>query len=77
MTRAQRRLTDLMRAGNELWWFGDHGPQLDGLDDGVYWPQRRTVRALLRAGVLRWCDYLNQTQRECGICRIEMTEATT
>jgi hypothetical protein len=58
-----------MRAGHRLWWHGDDGPEIEG-----YWPQKRTVRAMLKAGLLRWRPWANDTQRKCGICEIEAVE---
>lgn len=72
MTKAQRTLVQRMKAGCTLMWYGDNGPELD---DFPHWPQKRTVRALLKSGVLKWCDYLNQTHRECGIRGIVLADA--
>lgn len=71
LTATQVRLVTLMRDGRRLMWFGDNGPELDGTPS---WPQKRTVRDLLKRGVLEWGDYLNDTQRECGICPIVLTD---
>lgn len=56
-----------MKAGARLCWYGDNGPELGGFP---FWPQKRTVRALLQSGHLKWKDYLTPTHRECGICEI-------
>ena len=67
MTRrlsAAQALVVRMRAGDRLWWFGDSGPEIDGRS---FWPQKRTVRVLLRSGVLAWAPPANETQRRCGI----------
>lgn len=70
MTIAQRKLIERMQAGHRLWWFGDNGPELIGCP---FWPQKRTVRALLRAGVLQWKPPQNKAQAESGICELELT----
>lgn len=67
-TPAQSRLLRLMREGRRLWWFGGAGPELEG---HPFWPQKRTVRALLKAGRLRWLPCRNDTQCSCGICELE------
>jgi hypothetical protein len=59
-----------MEAGQTLMWFGNNGPELY---DYPSWPQKRTVRALLREGVLRWLPAHNETQRSCGIYPIGVT----
>jgi hypothetical protein len=71
LTKTQARLVDLMRDGGRLCWFGDNGPELTG---HPFWPQMRTVRALLEAGVLRWKPYENDTQKECGIRELELID---
>ena len=65
-TTQQDVLADL-RAGQSLFWFGDNGPEISGRPR---WPQKRTVRAMLAKGILRWLPAHNQTQQECGICQI-------
>lgn len=71
LTATQRELLMLMAAGSRLMWFGDAGPELSGRP---LWPQKRTVRALIRAGFLRWGDYLNESQRMTGIVPVELTD---
>ena len=71
LTRPQQQVVDGLRAGHSLMWFGDNGPEMEGR---CFWPQRGTVRAMLRKGVLQWKEYANDTQRECGICGLELTE---
>lgn len=71
MTPAQKRVVDELRAGSNLFWFGDYGPQMSGHN---CWPQKRTVRAMIRDGVLRWKEYANESQRECGICELELVK---
>jgi len=68
---ARLRLVELMRAGHRLMWCGDHGPELEGCDN---WPQKRTVRSLIRDGVLKWSPPHNRTQDECGIYPIVLAE---
>ena len=70
MTSAQQQVIDDLRAGRRLWWFGDNGPEMSGRP---FWPQKRTVRAMLKSGLLRWKPYANATQRQCGICELEAT----
>jgi hypothetical protein len=53
-----------------MWW-GDAGPELDGFP---FWPQKRTVRSLIRDGVLKWSPPHNRTQDECGIYPIVLAE---
>ncbi len=72
LSATQRRLIRLMAAGRRLGWFGDNGPELAGTP---FWPQKRTVRALIRLGLLEWCEYSNKTQREAGICQLVLTAA--
>lgn len=67
MTKAQKLLVERMKAGHKLVWSGDHGPELAGYP---MWPQKRTVRALLKAGVLRWLPYRTDSQRQAGISPI-------
>ena len=69
MTRTQERLVSLMRKGHRLWWYGDNGPELEEFS---FWPQKRTVRALLSQGILEWAEYANKNQREAGICEIQL-----
>ena len=68
MSTAQQQVLDDLRNGRRLWWFGDNGPEMSGRP---FWPQKRTVRAMLRDGLLRWKPYNNKTQEECGICELE------
>ena len=68
---ARLRLVELMRRGYTLLWWGDNGPELDGFP---FWPQRRTVRSLIRDGVLKRGPANNRTQDECGIYPIVLTE---
>lgn len=70
LSSTQRELLTLMAAGHRLMWFGDSGPEIDCRE---MWPQKVTVRALIRDGFLRWGEYQNQTHRECGICPVELT----
>lgn len=72
MTKTQTKLVTLMRSGLRLVWHGDSGPELEG---HPFWPQKRTVRALLRSGVLKWGEPLNETQRQCGICPVMIGDA--
>ncbi len=69
LTRTQRHLIERMQTGHRLWWYGDNGPELMGF---LCWPQKRTVRALLRAGVLRWKPILNKRHRDSGTCELEL-----
>lgn len=66
---AQRKLLYLLASGDRLWWFGDSGPEVSSIP---FWPQKRTVLALLKSGELRCKPYANPTQRECGIREIEI-----
>ncbi len=66
-----KKLIQEMCAGAKLWWFGDAGPELS---TRPFWPQKRTVLAALKAGLLRWRPFKNQTQLECGICELELTD---
>ena len=65
----QARILSLLAAGHTLMWFGDAGPEMSGFEN---WPQKRTVRAMIRANMLRWCEPLNETHRECGIVPLEV-----
>ena len=70
LTPTQQRLVDLMQRGYTLMW-GPFGPELAG---HPHWPQVRTVRALIRDGVLRMGPANNQTQCEAGIFPVVLTE---
>ncbi len=63
-SEAQAEVVRRMRAGETLMWFGDSGPEISGRP---LWPQKRTVRAMLKNGTLKWGEYNNETQRRCGI----------
>ena len=65
----QRLVIERMIAGHRLMWWGDNGPEMSGFD---FWPQKRTVRALIRAGSLKWGNAYNKTQEECGIYPLEL-----
>jgi hypothetical protein len=71
ISKTQRRLLDRMSTGLRLGWFGDNGPELER---HPFWPQKRTVRAMLAAGLLRWKPWENATQRAAGICFLEAVE---
>jgi len=62
---AQREVIERMQRGETLMWHGNAGPQISGRP---FWPQKRTVRAMLRAGLLVWGRHFNETQKELGIC---------
>jgi hypothetical protein len=68
---ARLRLVELMRAGHKLMWWGDNGPELDGFPN---WPQKRTVRSLIRDGMLEWGPPNNSTQDKCGIRPVVLTK---
>lgn len=68
LTKTQAVLIEKMRGGLRLWWFGFAGPELE---DHRFWPQARTVRSMLRAGVLRWKPWANSTQRNAAIRELE------
>ena len=73
LTKAQKRLIEAMRAGWKLWVFGDYGFELQAaLGETCTYPQWRTVKILLEKGLLRWKPCKNDTQRECGICELEL-----
>ena len=71
LTKAQRRLVELMQRGYRLMWWERNGPELDGFP---LWPQVRTVEALIRKGVLERAPALNRVQEECGIFPVVLTE---
>lgn len=70
MTETQKRILDLLRAGHRLVWFGARGPEMSGFPA---WPQKRTVRAMVRDGLLRWKPWANEAQKQCGIRELEET----
>lgn len=70
-TPCMLRLLQLMREGHTLMWHGSNGPELS---DFPFWPQKRTVRPLLDAGLLAWAPHHNETQKQCGIRPIALTE---
>ncbi len=67
---AQERVLGDLKSGRRLWWFGDSGPEMSG-PGRAFWPQKRTVRAMLRDELLTWCPVENETHRECGIRELE------
>ena len=71
LSKTQRQLVALMQRGYKLMWFGDNGPELEGTP---FWPQKGTVRSLIRRGVLEWGKPLNRTQAEAGIFPLVLTE---
>jgi hypothetical protein len=71
LTPTQQRLIDLMQRGHKLTWWGDNGPELEGTP---FWPQKGTVRALIRRGVLKWGPANNRTQEQAGIFPVVLTE---
>lgn len=66
-----QEVLDRLDAGERLWWHGDHGPEISGRP---FWPQKRTVRAMLARGLLVWCDPLNETQRQLGMRMLRRPE---
>ena len=71
LSTTQQKLVELMQQGHTLMWFGDNGPELEGTP---FWPQKGTVRSLIRRGVLEWAPALNRVQEECGIFPVVLTE---
>jgi hypothetical protein len=69
--KQRRLLIERMKQGRRLFWFGDNGPELDGFP---FWPDKKTVRGLLAEGILRWGEYLNETQKQCGICELVLAQ---
>lgn len=67
---AQAEVIRRLKAGERLMWFGDSGPEISGR---AFWPQKRTVRAMLKSGLLKWDEYNNETQRQCGIRPLVLT----
>lgn len=70
-TKTQKRLLGLMREGRHLWWCGDAGPELDG---ARFWPQKRTVRPLLKAGLLKWRPLADEADRARSIREIILAD---
>ena len=66
---AQQAVVWKLRDGIRLWWFGDNGPEFNGIP---FWPQKKTVRILLEKGVLRWKPYANESQKQCGHRELEL-----
>lgn len=64
MSATQQEVVRRLQAGEILNWFGDAGPEISGRP---FWPQKRTVRAMIKAGILKWGEYRNEIQRQCGI----------
>lgn len=62
---AQREVIERMQRGETLMWHGNAGPQISGRP---FWPQKRTVRAMLRDGLLVWGRHFNESQKRLGIC---------
>ena len=60
---AQQEVIDRLKNGETLKWY-PMGPEISGR---AFWTQNRTVRAMLRDGLLVWGDYLNETQKRCGM----------
>jgi hypothetical protein len=71
LSTTQQKLVQLMQQGHKLMWFGDNGPELEGTP---FWPQKVTVRSLIRRGVLEWGKPLNRTLAEAGIFPVVLTE---
>ena len=71
MTPTQKRVIADLRSGRRLIWWGDTGPEMS---DRPFWPQKRTVRAMLRDGLLRWKPWKNETQRQLGIRELELVK---
>ncbi len=67
---AQKRVVDGLLAGRRLVWFGDNGPEMEG---SPFWPQKRTVRVLLKKGILIWAPFENESQREARICGLVLS----
>ena len=70
MSGTQKRIVEMLRAGKRLMWFGDNGPEMEGVP---FWPQKRTVRAMIRDGVLMWGEPLNEMHKTCGIYPVVLT----
>ena len=71
LSTTQQKLVQLMQQGHKLMWFGDNGPELEGTP---FWPQKGTVRSLIRRGVLEWGPANNRTQEGAGIFPVVLTE---
>jgi hypothetical protein len=71
MSPTQKQVLDDLRNGCRLWWFGDNGPEMTGKP---FWPQKRTVRAMLRDGLLRWKPWASDADKKCGKCELEAME---
>ena len=71
LSTTQQKLVELMQQGHKLMWFGDAGPELEGTP---FWPQKGTVRSLIRRGVLKWGPANNRTQEQAGIFPLVLTE---
>ncbi len=63
-SKAMREVIERLRGGERLMWCGDAGPEISGRP---FWPQKRTVRKMLSLGLLVWGEWLNDTQKQCGI----------
>lgn len=61
---AMREVIERLKRGETLMWYGMAGPEISGRP---FWPQARTVRAMLRDGLLVWGEWKNDTQKDCGI----------
>ena len=72
LSTTQQKLVELMQQGHTLMWFGDNGPELEGTP---FWPQKGTVRSLLRRGVLEWGKPNSRTQEQAGIVPVVLAEA--
>jgi hypothetical protein len=70
LSPTQQRLIELMREGRRLMWWGDNGPELEGTP---FWPQKSTVRSLIRREVLRMLPPLNTAHQVCGIYPVVLT----
>lgn len=73
ITATMRKVLRLLLLGRRLLWYGDNGPQMVGCP---FWPQKRTVRAMLKGGLLVWapktleCDWgIRELMRPCRECR--------
>lgn len=63
LSPTQQLLVDRMKEGKSLMWCAA-GPELQGFP---FWPQKSTVRSLIRQGVLKWGTPNNKAQEQAGM----------
>jgi len=78
LSKAQKEVLAEMRNGGRLCWFGNSGPEMSWHSwelQRPFWPQKRTVRILIKKGYLEWVEYDSEINRECGIQELRLSRS--